>query len=84
MALNIRNDEAEKLAAAVASMTGETKTEAVIKALRERLESLKRYRTKKRLSDELEAIVKHCASLPVLDNRSNDEIIGYDEKGLPT
>ena len=40
MALNIRNQETEKLAEAVAEMTGETKTQAVTKALKERLETL--------------------------------------------
>ncbi|MCP9469898.1 MAG: type II toxin-antitoxin system VapB family antitoxin [Nitrospira sp.] len=83
MALNIRNVETEKLAAAIASITGETKTEAVTKALKERLENLKRRRSRKRLADELDEIAKHCASLPVRDKRGDDEIIGYDEKGLP-
>lgn len=41
-------------------------------------------RKKRRLADELEAIASRCASLPVLDDRSPDEIIGYDENGLPT
>ena len=51
--------------------------------LKERLENLKRRRNRKRLADELDEIAHHCASLPVLDKRSNDEIIGYDEKGMP-
>ncbi len=71
------------MAAALAEMTGETKTEAVTKALRERLENLKRRHSRKRLADELDEIARHCASLPVRDKRSDDEIIGYDEKGLP-
>jgi antitoxin VapB len=84
MALNIRNAEAERLAEAVAKMTGETKTEAVTKALRERMENLKRRRSRKRLADELGEIARHCAALPVLDKRSDDEIIGYDENGMPS
>jgi antitoxin VapB len=83
MALNIRNAEAERLANSVASITGETKTEAVTMALKERLENLKRRRIRKRLADELDEIALHCASLPVLDKRGNDEIIGYDKKGMP-
>jgi hypothetical protein len=35
------------------------------------------------LVDELDAIALHCASLPVLDARTADEILGYDERGLP-
>jgi antitoxin VapB len=75
MALNLRNPEAERLAAELALQTGETKTEAVIKALRERLARVRRDRSKKRLADELEEIAKHCASLPVLDPRSPEEIL---------
>jgi antitoxin VapB len=36
-----------------------------------------------RLADELEAIAEHCASLPVLDGRRAEEILGYDDTGLP-
>jgi antitoxin VapB len=35
------------------------------------------------LADELEEIAEHCASLPVLDNRSVEEILGYDATGSP-
>lgn len=83
MALNIRNPEAEELAAELASQTGETKTDALIKALRDRLDRVRRERSRRSLADELEAIAKHCASLPVLDARPADEILGYDEHGLP-
>lgn len=84
MALNIRNQEAEKLAEALAAMTGETKTQAVTEALRERLESLKRRKRRRSIADRLDEIARHCASLPILDQRSPDEILGYDEQGLPT
>jgi antitoxin VapB len=83
MALNIRNPEAEELATELAKQTGETKTEAVIKALRDRLTRVRNERGKRRLADELEEIAKHYESLPLLDDRSADEIIGYDENGLP-
>ncbi len=83
MALNIRNPETERLAAELARATGETKTEAVTKALRDRLARVRRDRSGRRLADELEEIAKRFAALPVLDARSADEIIGYDEDGLP-
>ena len=82
MALNIRNTETERLAAELAKQTGETKTEAVTKALRDRLARLRR-RPRRHLADELERIAEHCASLPVLDPRPAEEILGYDEHGLP-
>ena len=83
MALNVRNKEAERLAAALAKLTGETKTEALTKALRERLARLRRERSHLCLADELDEIARHCASLPVRDTRSADEILGYDEHGIP-
>ena len=83
MALNIRNAETEQLAAALAKLTGETKTEAVTKALRDRLTRLRRERSHRRLADELDEIALHCAGLPVADARPADEILGYDEHGLP-
>ncbi len=83
MPLNIRNEETEQLAAALAKLTGETKTEAVTQALRERIERVRRNRAKKRLADELDEIALHCSSLPVRDSRSAEEIMGYDEHGLP-
>jgi antitoxin VapB len=83
MPLNIRNRQAEELAGALAKLTGETKTEAVTQALRERLERVRRARTRRRLADDLDEIALHCAGLALRDPRSADEIIGYDEHGLP-
>jgi antitoxin VapB len=83
MALNIRNPRAEQLADAVARLTGESKTEAVTRALADRLERLRRERAGRRLVDELDDIARTCAALPVRDSRSADEIVGYDAQGLP-
>ena len=82
MALNIRNPETEQLAEVLAKLTGETKTQAVTKALKDRLERIQRCRAGRRLADELDEIALHTASLPVLDNRTSDEILSYDEHGL--
>jgi antitoxin VapB len=83
MALNIRNAQAEKLAAEVARLAGETKTQAVTVALRERLARLQRRRGGRRLADELDEVALHCSRLPVIDARRADDILGYDEHGLP-
>lgn len=83
MALNIRNPEAERLAAALAKLTGESKTEAVTQALRDRLARVRRERSQRRLADELDEIARHCARLPVRDPRTPDDTLGYDERGLP-
>jgi len=83
VALNIRNPETERLAEALARLTKETKTEAVTKALRDRLARVRRERAGRRLADELDETGLHCARLPVRDARSADEILGYDGNGLP-
>lgn len=84
MALNIRNQEAEKLAETVAAMTGESKTQVVTEALKAHLETLKRRKSRRNLAARLDEIATHCAALPVLDTRSPDDILGYDEHGLPS
>lgn len=83
MALNIQNTETEKLAETLAQLTGESTTEAVTRALQDRLARLRREGTGKRLADELDEIAQRCARLPVRDPRTADEILGYDELGLP-
>jgi len=83
MVLSIRNPEAERLAEAVARLAGETQTEAVTQALRARLARLRRERAGRRLADELDDIGRHCAQLPVMDRRTTDETLGYDDNGVP-
>ena len=83
MALNIRNTETERLATELALLTGQTKTEAVTEAIRSHLERLRRERSGRTLADELDEIGRRCAGLPVRDRRPADEILGYDERGLP-
>lgn len=84
MALNIKDPEADRLARALADATGETLTEAVATALRERLDRVSGTRNAPSVADEIERIVRRCATLPVLDERSADEILGYDHHGAPT
>lgn len=85
MPISIKAPEADRLARELTAVTGETITDAVIVAMRERLAREERKRRNNRsLAAELMAIGKHCASLPVLDPRSSDEILGYDENGLPS
>jgi antitoxin VapB len=84
MPLNIKDPDADRLARALARRTGETLTEAVINALRERLEREERKdQAVESLVDDVMEIGRHCAALPLLDERPADEILGYDESGLP-
>ena len=79
MALSIKNDEADRLARELAETTGESITDAVMASLRERLE---RERRKPGIGKKLEALVAEVGTYPVLDQRTPDEIVGYDADGL--
>ncbi|MBP1603580.1 MAG: antitoxin [Acidobacteria bacterium] len=83
MALSLKDPEVDRLAREVAARTGETLTTAVAVALKERLARLKGRRRRRPLREELREIARRCAALPTLDDRSADEIVGYDERGLP-
>ena len=83
MALNIRNAETDRLATELARLTGQTKTKAVTEALRTHLERLRQERSGRTLAEDLDEIGRRCARLPVRDGRPADEIVGYDELGLP-
>lgn len=84
MPFSIKNPETDRLARQVADLAGENLTTAVTEALRERLERLEGRNRGRTLADELDEIAKRCSELPEQDSRSPEEIIGYDENGLPT
>ncbi|MEW5740869.1 MAG: type II toxin-antitoxin system VapB family antitoxin [Myxococcota bacterium] len=83
MALNIKNEEAERLARLVAREADETVTEAIAQALRERLARLRARRVVDHQLDRVLELAQQCARLPDQDPRSPDEILGYDEHGTP-
>src|SRR5215472_11798751 len=83
MAMSIKSLEVERLARDVAARTGESLTGAIQKALEERLERLKTERRKQATLTQIEDILRRVDQLPVLDKRTPDEILGYDENGLP-
>ena len=82
MDLIVKHPEADHLARELAAATGETLTDAVVNALRERLIRQRGKSRSPRVRDELRAIRERCAQYPVLDPRAADEIIGHDEHGL--
>jgi antitoxin VapB len=82
MSLNIKDPEAHRLAQELAIETGETMTGAVREALRERLNRVRKQRTKKMTVEEMLAIGKRIRKRikgPVPDHA---ELL-YDENGLP-
>jgi antitoxin VapB len=82
MSLNIKDEEAHELAKRLASETGETLTRAVVQALRERLERLRRQRKAAATAADLVAIGKRCAATVKGRPRSHGALL-YDERGLP-
>lgn len=82
MALSIKDPEADRLAREVSKATGETMTAAIVQALKERLVRLSRAKAAP-LAQDLLRIADRCSRLPRLDKRTADEIVGYDEHGLP-
>jgi antitoxin VapB len=85
MALNIRDPEAHRLAREVARATGETMTEAVKTALRERLARVQQDMNAEQQArfDDIMDFARRWREAPVVDPRPLDEIVAYDEHGLP-
>lgn len=84
MSLNIKNEKVESLIRLLVEATGEGITEAIGKAVEEKLASLKQIKGHNFLESELLEMAKRNAARKVLDARSADEILGYDQNGLPT
>ncbi len=83
MSLNIKNPQAHTLAQTLAEATGETLTDAVISALRERLATLGKSSERALVSADVATIQRFLASIPDRDTRAADDILGYDAFGLP-
>ena len=85
MALLKDYPEVDELARELSTYTGETAVQAAIVALRERLarEQTKRNRARS-LKENLLRIGRECAALPVLDSRPSDQILGYNDQGVPS
>ncbi len=83
MGLNIKNEEAHRLARELARATGESMTAAVSEAIRERLERV-RGNSKQNLVERILEIGRDCAAHLKEPYRSVDHgDLLYDEKGLP-
>lgn len=83
MALSIHNPKAEKLARELAAKSGETITQAIITAIEDRLERMQGKRATLDLTAEMMKIAERCSGLPDLDPRPSDQILGYDQRGIP-
>jgi antitoxin VapB len=83
MALSIKTEEADRLARELAAATGETLTDAVTNALRERLDRV-RSSTRMDIAERLNRLSLEYSAMPVADDRTPEEILGYDQNGLPS
>lgn len=83
MALSIKDPETERLARKLAQLTGETITTATKRAIEDRLRRVGGQARRAALLEEMAAIRQRWSAMPVLDDRKPEEILGYDEHGLP-
>ena len=79
MALNIKSDEADRLARELARRRKQPITTVVIEALKAELEREKRRAKAPGLAEELLEIAREYSKLPVLDDRPEEEILGYND-----
>lgn len=81
MSLNIKNAEADRLVVEVSRLTGESKTQAVIESLRQRLVRERQRIEEANLTSEILAIGEKCARYGGEKTAHGDLL--YDERGLP-
>lgn len=83
MALNIKDERTDRLARELAAATGESITVAARRAIEERLDRVKARASAQIIERQLGAIIDRGRARALLDARSEDEILGYDELGVP-
>ena len=83
MALNIKDEETDKLAREVAARAGESLTDAIRIALRERLQRLSGRQRVSTQREKIYEILQRADNLPRKTDLTDDEILGYDEHGIP-
>lgn len=83
MALSIKDKEVDRLARALAAVTGESLTEAIRRACEERLARETRRGGAFRLAARVRRVQERMRSFSVIDGRVDEELLGYDEHGIP-
>lgn len=82
MHLNIKSDEAHKLATELARLTGQSISKAVTQAIQLQLERERKRRNRDELTAELLKIGDRCARFQRSDERPHGEVL-YDDDGIP-
>ncbi len=83
MALSIKDPETERLARSLAQLTGENITTATKRAIEERLRRVGGRTRRAALLEDMAEIRQRWSAMSVLDERTPEEILEYDEHGLP-
>ena len=83
MSISIKNVQTERLARELAKLTGRTLTGAIHDALTEKYDRMKLAKSGGTAYEELKKIAHRCAERPNISDLTDDEILGYDENGLP-
>jgi hypothetical protein len=82
MGVNIKNEKTHHRIRELARLADETMTEAVGRAVEERIARIRRKRNEQELVEKLLQIGASYRKLPLLDRRNADSIL-YDKWGLP-
>ena len=82
MGVSIKSAEAERKLRQVAKLLGKSMTATVIALADDRLKELGAGKDRERLHKAVDRIVRRVKALPVLDNRTDEELLGYNKHGL--
>ena len=83
MALNVKDPATDRLGRELAQLTGETITDTVRHAIEERLARVQARNLVASQGDQLHELIARGRARATVDTRTVEEIIGYDESGLP-
>lgn len=83
MALNIKDPATDRLARELAAAAGESITVATRRALEERLDRVRMRATGETARLALDDLIARGRARAILDDRSDDDIVGYGDTGLP-
>ena len=82
VALNIKDEQTDRLARELAVATGETITVAARRAIEERLARVRARNRAVPAAEELAEVIARGRARTVLDDRTPEQILGYDAHGL--
>ena len=82
MGVSIKSAEAERKLRRVSRLLGKSMTATVIELADGKLKELDAKKDRERIHRAVDRIVRRVRALPVLDERTDDEILGYNKDGL--